>query len=113
MPLSHAYNTLVTASTETGNIMSGSHIEFAPRNGVYRVWARHSAVGAEVLRAHVTLGGGQQIGRNIPMQKAAGAVVRDQDLIAEFGVTAGTQVIITLQEVGGVNATPNVKVEFA
>lgn len=113
MPLGHSYTTLVPLSTETANIMSGSFIEFAPRDGTYRIWARHSAVGAEVLVAHIMLGGGQQIQRNTPMQKAAGAIVRDQDLVAQFSVTKGTQVIVTLQETGGVNATPNVKVEFS
>lgn len=114
MPLYHAYTTLVPLSTTSGDIMSGSPIKFAPRGGTYRFFGRHSAVGAEVLRLNVVLGGGQQITPpgGVPITKLAGAPNMAEDEICTFSVTAGTEVIATLSESGAVNATPNIKIVF-
>lgn len=101
MPKSTIYNANLTASTKTGNILSGDVNEFVPYPAIVRVTQVSSAVG---VRSSVFADSDLLVDdKEIPF---IGTSLIDKDhLVDEFAVEAGTRIAIFLRETAAAATT--------
>jgi hypothetical protein len=94
MPKSSFYNANVTASTKSGNILSGDVNEFVPYDAVVRITAVTSAIG---VRISVFADSDLLVDdKEIPF---VGTTLIDKDhVIDEFMVEAGTRLAVFYRE---------------
>lgn len=101
MPKSIVYSANLTASTKTGNVLSGDVNEFVPYNAIVRVTHVSSAIG---VRTSVFADSDLIVDdKEIPF---IGTTLIDKDhVIDEFEVEAGTRLAVFLRETAAVATT--------